>query len=233
MSRILLVEDSVDSQLLVASVLGGSHDLVCASSFAEAQSFISRSHFDLILLDISLPDGDGYQLCTFLQSDSATKDVPIIFLTAHNEVANKIMGLSLGADDYIVKPFEPLQLKKRIDLKLRSLMNGKQSAEVIRRGNLQIDVLSRQVHLSQNNNLKTLEMTPIEFKLLLSFVRHTDLAMTPNRILSSVWGDDLPVSERSIDTYVNNLRKKLSPDADYIQPVYGKGYVFSVKPYSI
>ncbi|OFZ12487.1 MAG: hypothetical protein A2Z20_04820 [Bdellovibrionales bacterium RBG_16_40_8] len=233
MNRILLVEDCVDSQLLVASALDRSYDLVCASTLKEAESLISRNPFDLILLDITLPDGDGYQLCTLLQNDSATKDIPIIFLTAHDDVTNKIMGFSLGADDYIVKPFDPVQLRVRIDSKIRSLLNKKHSDEIIKCGNLQIDVLSQRVHLSQNNKKKILELTPIEFKLLLSFAQHADQVMTRNSLLSSVWGDDLHVSDRSIDIHVSKLRKKLSPDADYIQSVYdGTGYVFSVNPRS-
>lgn len=234
MHRILLVEDSIESQRLVALALDRSYDLVCASTLEEAESFISRSPFDLVLLDITLPDGDGYQLCSFLQNDSVTKDIPIVFLTAHSDVTNKIMGFSLGADDYIVKPFDPLQLRGRIDSKIRSLKNKKHSGEIIERGNLQIDVCSRRVYISENNKKKILELTPIEYKLLLSFVRHAEQVMTRNSLLSSVWGDDLHVSDRSIDTHVSKLRKKLSPDADYIQSVYdGTGYVFSVKPRSI
>ncbi len=233
MNRILLVEDSIESQILVASALDRSYDLVCASTLEEAESFISRSPFDLVLLDITLPDGDGYQLCTRLQNDNATKDIPIVFLTAHNDVTNKIMGFSLGADDYIVKPFSPVKLRDRIDSKIRSLMNKKHSGEIIKCGNLQIDVLSRRVHLSQNDKNKILELTPIEYKLLLSLVQHADQVMTRNSLLLSVWGDKLHVSDRSIDNHVRKLRKMLSPDVDYIQSVYdGTGYVFSVNPRS-
>lgn len=234
MNRILLVEDSIESQILVASALDRSYDLICASTLQEAESFINSSPFDLVLLDITLPDGDGYQLCSRLQNNSATKDIPIVFLTAHNDVTNKVMGFSLGADDYIVKPFSPIKLKDRIDSKFRSLVNKKKSAdEFIKRGNLQIDVLSRRVHLFETNEEKLLELTPIEYKLLLSFVQHTDQVMTRNSLLLSVWGDDLHVSDKTIDTHVNKLQKKLSPYSDYIQSVYGgTGYVFSAHPHS-
>lgn len=234
MNRILLVEDSIESQILVASALDRFYDLVFASTLEEAESILSRGPFDLVLLDITLPDGDGFQLCTRLQNDSATKDIPIMFLTSHNNVTNKIMGFSLGADDYIVKPFSPVKLRNRIDSKIRSLMNKKHSSEVIKRGNLQINVLSRQVHLSQNDKNKIIELTPIEYKLLLSLVQHADQVMTRNSLLISVWGDNLHISDKIIDNHVNKLRKKLTPDADYIQSVYdGAGYVFSVTPHTI
>jgi len=233
MNRILLVDGNGDSQPLVASALDRSYNLICASTFQEAVSVIGRDHFDLVLLDIALPGGDGYQLCTLLQNDKATKNVPVIFLTAHNDVGDKAMGFSLGADDYIVKPFDPTQLRARIDSKIRSLMGKKQSNEVIKHGNLQIDILSKRVHLSQNDKQMVLDLTPIEYKLLLSFARHADQVMTRNSLLSSMWGDDLQVSDRSIDTHIKKLRKRLSPDADYIQPVYdGMGYVFSANPHS-
>lgn len=233
MNRILLVDGNGESQPLVATALDRSYDLICASSFQEAVSFIGRDHFDLVLLDIALPDGDGYQLCTLLQNDKATKNVPVIFLTAHDDVADKAMGFSLGADDYIVKPLDPAQLRSRIDSKIRSLINKSHSSEVIKHGNLQIDILAKRVHLSQNAKQMILDLTPIEYKLLLSFARHADQVMTRNSLLSSIWGDDLHVSDRSIDTHIKKLRKRLSPDADYIQPVYdGLGYVFSVNPRS-
>jgi two-component system phosphate regulon response regulator PhoB len=233
MNRILLVEDSAEIQILVAAAFKRKYDLVSATTLKEAESLMSLTPFDLVLLDITLPDGDGYQFCTLLQNDRATKDIPIIFLTARDDVSDKILGFSLGADDYIVKPFDPAQLRARIDSKIRSLMNKRQSGEIITHGNLQIDVLSRQVRISQNDETKTLELTPIEYKLLLSFVRHADQVMTRNTLLSSIWGDELHISDRSIDAHVSKLRRKLSPHADYIQPVYGSGYVFSVNPPSI
>lgn len=234
MNRILLVDGNNDSQPLVASALDRSYDLVCASTLEEAVSFIARSPFDLVLLDITLPDGDGYQLCTILQTNDATKDVPVIFLTTHDDVANKIMGFSLGADDYIVKPFDPAHLRGRVDSKIQSLSNKKHSNEVIKHGNLQIDVLAKRVQLLQNNKQMTLELTPIEYKLLLSFSRHADKVMTRNSLLSSIWGDDVHISDRTIDAHVNKLRKRLSPAADYIQSVYdGTGYVFSANPRSV
>src|SRR5689334_13859283 len=132
MNRVLLVEDSAESQRLVAIALDRSYDLVYASTFEEAKELIQRTHFDLAILDITLPDGDGYQLCSLLQNNDATKEIPIIFLTAHNDVTNKLMGFSLGAEDYIVKPIDPAQLRARIELKVRSLKNRSSSSDTVK-----------------------------------------------------------------------------------------------------
>lgn len=228
MQRILLVEDSPETQILVTLSLNRFYDLVYATSFAEAKSLIGQGLYDLILLDVTLPDGDGYQLCNLLQNTSETHNVPVIFLTARDNLTNKLMGFFLGADDYIVKPFNPVELRARVDAKIRSVSHKRVPDEIIERGSIQIDVFSQRAYLTKNNKKMNLELTPIEYKLLLTFANHTDQVMTRDRLLTAIWGDDVYVSDRSIDTHVSKLRKKLAPDADYIQFVYGMGYVFSV-----
>jgi DNA-binding response OmpR family regulator len=232
MFRILLVEDSPESQKLVTSCLGQAYDLVCASTCAEATSLVRNGQFDLILLDVMLPDGDGYQLCSLIQNNEGTRDIPIIFLTAKDSLPNKVMGFSLGADDYIVKPFDPLELRARVEAKLRRISRKKEASEIIQKGDIQVNIPFQRAYLLENGQKRDLGLTPIEFRLLLYFVQRLDQVLTREQLLLAVWGDDIHVSDRSIDTHVSKLRKKLSPKSDYIQSIYGTGYVFSISTQS-
>jgi DNA-binding response OmpR family regulator len=228
MFRILLVEDSPEAQKLVTSCLGQAYDLVSASTCAEATSLIRNGQYDLILLDVMLPDGDGYQLCSLIQNNESTRDIPIIFLTAKDSLPNKVMGFSLGADDYIVKPFDPLELRARVEAKLRRISRKKEASEIIQKGDIQVNIPFQRAYLLENGQKRDLGLTPIEFRLLLYFVQRLDQVLTREQLLLAVWGDDIHVSDRSIDTHVSKLRKKLSPKSDYIQSIYGTGYVFSI-----
>ncbi|HEX4923945.1 MAG TPA: response regulator transcription factor [Bdellovibrionales bacterium] len=232
MFRILLVEDSPEAQKLVTSCLGQAYDLVAASTCAEATSLIRNGQYDLILLDVMLPDGDGYQLCSLIQNNESTRDIPIIFLTAKDSLPNKVMGFSLGADDYIVKPFDPLELRARVEAKLRRISRKKEASEIIQKGDIQVNIPFQRAYLLENGQKRDLGLTPIEFRLLLYFVQRLDQVLTREQLLLAVWGDDIHVSDRSIDTHVSKLRKKLSPKSDYIQSIYGTGYVFSINTQS-
>jgi len=228
MFRILLIEDSPEAQKLVTSCLGQAYDLVTASTCAEATSLIRSGQYDLILLDVMLPDGDGYQLCSLIQNNESTRDIPIIFLTAKDSLPNKVMGFSLGADDYVVKPFDPLELRARVEAKLRRMTRKKEASEIVQKGDIQVNIPFQRAYLLQNGQKKDLGLTPIEFRLLLYFVQRLDQVLTREQLLLAVWGDDIHVSDRSIDTHVSKLRKKLAPRSDYIQSIYGTGYVFSI-----
>ncbi|MEQ1877078.1 MAG: response regulator transcription factor [Bdellovibrionia bacterium] len=232
MYRILLVEDSIEAQKLVTTCLGQAFDLVCASSCSEATSLIRNGQYDLILLDVMLPDGDGYQLCSLIQNNEGTRDIPIIFLTAKDSLPNKVMGFSLGADDYVVKPFDPLELRARVEAKLRRISRKKEASEIIQKGDIQVNIPFQRAYLLENGQKRDLGLTPIEFRLLLYFVQRLDQVLTREQLLLAVWGDDIHVSDRSIDTHVSKLRKKLSPKSDYIQSIYGTGYVFSISTQS-
>ncbi|MES2964993.1 MAG: response regulator transcription factor, partial [Bdellovibrionota bacterium] len=137
MSTILLVEDSVDSFNLVKRAMG-TIALDWAKNLAEANAFIQRKTYDLIILDVMLPDGDGYRLCSILQTDDRLKNVPVMFLTGKNSVSDKVLGFSVGADDFLTKPFDPIELKARVDSKLRRRQREKVEADVIRVGDLEI-----------------------------------------------------------------------------------------------
>jgi DNA-binding response OmpR family regulator len=140
MSRILLVDDALDDQRIISSALGKTHELRVASSVADARRWVAQEAFDLILLDVQLPDGDGFMLCAELQNEEATRKVPVIFLTVRSDTPDKIMGFSLGAEDYVSKPFDPRELRARVDARIKKVDERKARDLTLQRGDLKISV---------------------------------------------------------------------------------------------
>ena len=173
---------------------------------------------DLALLDIMLPKKNGYEIAqSFIK-----QNVPIIFLTAKDSVTDKVKGLKLGADDYIVKPFESMELLARIEVVLRR--TGKFS-DIFEYRNIKVDFAKREVF---KNNEK-IEMTAQEFELLKVLIQNKNLALSREKLLESAWGYDYYGDQRIVDTYVKKLRKKLLEASSYIQTVVKIGYMFDSK----
>ena len=227
MHKILLVEDNVDAYNLVKRALGSSQ-LEWAKSLAEATRLLQTKQYDLILLDIMLPDGDGYRLCSVLQTNDQLNNCPVIFLTAKNSTLDKVMGFSVGADDFISKPFDPLELKARVDAKLRKRERDMIESDMIRVGDIEINRNTQRVSINQNGTSENIDLTPIEFKLLVMLSKEPNTVHTRDQILNHVWGESIHVYGRSVDTHISKLRKKLGPKADYIESVHGSGYRFAV-----
>ncbi len=227
MHKILLVEDSVDAYNLVKRALGTAQ-LEWAKSLAEATRLLQTKQYDLILLDIMLPDGDGYRLCSVLQTNDQLNNCPVIFLTAKNSTLDKVMGFSVGADDFISKPFDPLELKARVDAKLRKRERDMIESDMIRVGDIEINRNTQRVSINQNGTSENIDLTPIEFKLLVMLSKEPNTVHTRDQILNHVWGESIHVYGRSVDTHISKLRKKLGPKADYIESVHGSGYRFAV-----
>lgn len=222
MARILIVEDDPDI------ALGLEQDLRLEGYTVEVagdgQRAIDRANadaFDLILLDVMLPGKDGFQVCRELRR--AKLQTPIILVTARSHEAEKILGLELGADDYITKPFSPMELRARIKAALRR--GGADSSEVFRFGEFEVDFERFQLRRSG----KAVELTPIEFKLLAAFVRNRQILLSRQQLLDKVWGHDVYVTDRVVDTHIGNLRKKIELDPDQparLVSVRGFGYRF-------
>lgn len=193
-------------------------------NLSEARKALDKTHFDLILLDISLPDGDGLTFYADLQISEKTRDIPVIFITSHQEVNKEIMGFSLGADDYIIKPIEPARFKARIESRLKQIEQKKHKELVINKGNLRLSVTLQKVSIVHEGMEKLIDLTPVEFKLLFHFLRHEDFILTREQLLTAVWGNASEVLDRTIDMHISNLRKKIT-DSDFkIKAVHGTGY---------
>ena len=213
MIRILAVDDEKPiAELLRMSLGRAGYQCFCAYDGMEAANLIEKETFDLILLDIMLPGIDGFELMDYIRSTGT----PVIFLTAKNAVADRVKGLRMGAEDYIVKPFGVLELLARVDGVLRR--HGKLQT-VLQVGGLEINTVSMQV----NRDGKEILLTRKEYELLLLFARNVGIVLPKNTIYEQVWGGEYPESTRTVELHIQRMKKKVGWD-DRIKPVFGMGY---------
>lgn len=224
---ILVVEDHADIQLGIKIILS-NYEVVVASNLDEAQKKVDHQMFDLILLDVNLPDGNGFKFCTKLQQNEKTKDTPVIFVTAESQVEDKVMGLTLGADDYITKPFDANELRARVEARLRKKIKNLITENIFIKGKLKFDILKQSVVLLAEKESK-LDLTALEFKILLYFARHEGEVISRDQLIDTFWGKNVNVLDRTVDSHVSNLRKKIVESGYTIQSVYGAGYSFQIQ----
>lgn len=216
-SSILIVEDSLEYKKVILKTLGASPQHVYASDVTEAKSALEEGKFHCILLDLSLPDGSGFEILQLTQA----QDIPVIILTSSSEIANKVLGLSLGAQDYIIKPFDPIELKARVWSKINLFKKNSGQAHVQEIGNLQVNLLKRSVQI---DSFKFIDLTRKEFDCLSFFIKNVDIVLDRDTLLDRIWGNDNFVLERSVDSTLSSLRKKLRGWDHKIRAVYGVGY---------
>ena len=227
--KILIIEDEPDIRRNLEYNLG--REGFNASSVATldgAYEKINSKKFDLILLDLMLPDGSGLDLCKKIKSNSETEATPVVILTAKDDEVDKVVGFELGADDYVTKPFSVRELILRIKAILkRSDTKTKEVVEVERQfGDLKIDVDSHEVHVDS----KLIELTALEFRLLKELVDKRGRVQSRDQLLSEVWGYNAEVTTRTVDTHIKRLREKIGSMGKYVQTIRGVGYKFSRTP---
>lgn len=213
MIRILAVDDEKPIvELLKLSLNRSGYQCAGAYDGIQAADLIEKETFDLILLDIMLPGIDGFELMEYIRSTG----IPVIFLTAKNAVADRVKGLRMGAEDYMVKPFDILELQARVDGVLRR--HGKLQTN-IRIGELDINTLSMQVF----HNGTELTLTRKEYELLLLFAQNVGVVLSKTTIYERVWGGEYPDNTRTVELHIQRMKKKVGWE-DRIKPVYGMGY---------
>jgi DNA-binding response OmpR family regulator len=220
--RLLMVDDDVDLNALLSEYLQRfGHQLLTATTAADGWRALRAERPDLVILDIMLPDKDGLTLCREIRAEH---DLPIVMLTARGEVADRILGLELGADDYLAKPFEPRELVARIESVLRRAAGRSKNRELSCRG-LTLGVETRRVTLDGAD----LELTTMEFELLRVLMESHGRVLSRNRLIEKLRGFDAEVYDRSIDMMVSRLRQKLGDDSKaprFIKTVWRTGYQF-------
>ena len=199
MNHILIVEDEKPiSNLIRISLKRAGHSCDCAYDGAEALNFLEKQYYDLILLDIMLPQIDGFSLMEYIRP----MDIPVIFITAMNDVSDRVKGLRMGAEDYIVKPFEVLELLARIEVVLRRYNKTNHRIEI---GGIMIDTVAMTVL----KNGTEVNLTKKEYDLLLLFARNPNVALYRETIYERVWNEDFPYGSKTVDLHIQRLRKKV------------------------
>jgi DNA-binding response OmpR family regulator len=216
---ILVVEDETSIASFIAAYLRNAGYAVRAAASAKAALVELASELpSLIVLDLNLPDGDGVELCRRIRKSS---DVPILMLTARDEDVDKIIGLEVGADDYMTKPFNPRELVARVKSVLRraSPERRRNETEELRHGDLQINSGKREVYVGEEE----IRLAPKEFDLLWELLDHRGIVLTRDQLLERVWGYTFAGDTRTVDVHVRQIRRKLG-DASPIVTVWGVGY---------
>lgn len=223
MTHILIVDDEEEMRDLISMYLQNSgYQTSEAEGYQEMERRLSGKQPDLILLDIMLPGMDGFEICEKLRKVS---DIPIIFLSAKGEEWDKVKGLRIGADDYIVKPFSPGELVARIDAVLRRASNGENRDKVMEHGNFWMDEEQRKLIVEE----KEVHLTFKEFELLRVMMKQPGKVFTREELLDKVWDMAYQGGLRTVDTHIKTLRMKAGETAgSYIQTVWGCGYKFEV-----
>jgi two-component system, OmpR family, alkaline phosphatase synthesis response regulator PhoP len=222
--RILLIEDEPGLVMTLTDRLTSEGYLV--ESAADAQGGVKRSleeTFDLILLDVMLPGGNGFDVCRDLRQRGVR--TPIIMLTARGQMVDKVLGLKIGADDYLTKPFEMMELLARVEVQLRR-PSATISPDSFQFGDVRVDFRRVEAYRGE----EVIELSAKEFKLLRYLIEHRGAALSRNELLDQVWGYDTSVSTRTVDVHVAWLRQKIEPNQrhpQYILTIHGLGYKFA------
>lgn len=221
---ILVVEDEEDILDLISyNLKQAGFSVIAVESGEEALEVASEENFSLVLLDLMLPGIDGLEVCRLLRAKPETKNIPVLMLTARTEEVDRIVGLELGADDYLTKPFSPRELVLRVRAILRraevveSVSDG-----TIRVGSLTIDPIEHRVQLLGEE----IELTATEFRLLLTLAQRRGRVQSREELLNVVWGYEHSGYRRTVDTHLRRLRAKMGEAADYLETVRGVGYRF-------
>jgi len=224
--RILLVDDEHSVQKLLASALRkDGYEVVCAPDGRAALDSVAGETFDLLVLDLMLPKVDGFEVCRQVR---ATSSVPIIMLTARVEEIDKVLGLELGADDYITKPFSMREFRSRVKAVLRRSQLARTeepTEEELEDGELRIDFDKRRVTVDD----EPVSLTYVEFEILAALARHPGRVYSRSTLLERVWGDSAYRDPRTVDVHIRHLREKLERDPkepELVQTVRGVGYRF-------
>jgi DNA-binding response OmpR family regulator len=225
--KILVVDDApevVDSVRLGFAIQWREVDLLSAGTGKEALDLVEQESPDLVLLDVGLPDMDGFKV---LEEIRLFSDVPVVMLTARDDTIDKVRGLELGADDYVTKPFNHLELLARVKAVLRRLdmPAPKSRAPSFKSGDMEMDFASQEVRVSG----ETIKLTPTEYKLLYHLVRNAGHTLTQGTLLAKVWGREYRDEVDYLRVYVRRLRDKLGDDPEkprYIRTERGLGYRF-------
>ncbi|MCU0668687.1 MAG: response regulator [Myxococcota bacterium] len=223
-ARILAVDDEPDLlELVRLSLSEAGFAVETAASGREALEKLQRTAPDLVVLDLMLPDMSGTEVCRWLRGRPELADLLVLMLTAKSEEVDRVVGFELGADDYVTKPFSPRELVLRVRALLRRRAGAPAEGHVLERELVRIDLDRHRCHVDGEEVI----LTAKEFQLLATLMRKPGRVLTRERLLDEIWGSDVTVTLRTIDTHLKRLREKLGKGGDLIETVRGVGYRFA------
>lgn len=219
--RILIVDDEPDLlELVRVNLSRAGYEVTTAATGTAALEELRAEKPDLVILDLMLPDHSGTEICREIRADAELSDLPVIMLTALTEEVDRVVGFELGADDYVSKPFSPRELVLRVKAVLRRRAPNEVGGTVLRHGPLSLDLERRCCRVEGVE----IALTAKEFSLLESLIARPGRVFTREHLLESIWGSDVAVTLRTIDTHVKRLREKLGDAGEQIDTVRGVGY---------
>ena len=228
-AKLLLIDDDVRLTAMVGDYLrANGHEVDAAGSLAAGRERLKQGHYDALVLDLMLPDGDGLDLTRELRADARLKRLPLLMLTARGEPLDRVLGLELGADDYLAKPFEARELLARIKALLRRAQPTPPLEDILRFGRLEIDLGARQARIDG----KACDLTGHQFDLLVVLAQGAGRVLSRDQIMDSLKGHPMEAFDRSIDVHVSRIRACIEDDPKMpkrVLTVRGSGYVFARK----
>ena len=223
-ARVLVVDDEPDIlELVRLNLAQAGFQVSTAENGNDALAVIRRDVPDLVVLDLMLPDRSGTEVCREMRGDPKLRDVPVIMLTAKGEEVDRVVGFELGADDYVTKPFSPRELMLRVRAVLRRGRGDATTSQRLSHGPLTLDV---ERHRCEVDGAEV-TLTAKEFGLLQALMERPGRVLTREQLIDRVWGEDISVTLRTIDTHLKRLREKLGPASDLIDTIRGVGYRFA------
>ena len=224
--KVLVVDDEPDAVELIAfNLKGAGLDVITAADGAEALKKAQQHAPDLVILDLMLPEVDGLEVCKVLRRSPKTADTPILMLTSKSAEIDRVLGLELGADDYVTKPFSTRELVLRVKRLLRSPKSDEGTADHFEWKELSVDIPRHQVTVKG----KPIELTATEFKLLTLLIERRGRVQSRDQLLQDVWEYEASIDTRTVDTHMRRLREKLGGAAKYLDTVRGVGYRFAAE----
>ena len=222
--KVLVVDDEPDAiELIAFNLKGAGLDVMTAGDGSEALKKASQQTPDLIVLDLMIPEVDGLEVCKVLRRDPKTSGIPILMLTAKAGEIDRVLGLELGADDYVTKPFSPRELVLRVKRLLRGVQPSDTTPDRFEWKELLVDIPRHRVTVKG----KLIELTATEFKLLTILIQRRGRVQSRDQLLQDVWEYEATIDTRTVDTHMRRLREKLGSAARYLDTVRGVGYRFA------
>ncbi|WP_413582411.1 response regulator transcription factor [Bdellovibrio sp. HCB288] len=224
LKNVLLIEDSREMQAIVRHSISDVCLLKHVGTAAEGRNELDLGIYSLLLLDVSLPDADGFEFCASLRKEKRYLDLPVIFLTGKTDLAQKVQGFEAGGDDYITKPFEPEELRARVKGKLSRI---KELGSSFSLAGYRVDFSMQKIfEMNEEGVEHALPLTPLEFKIFSHLLKNSGKVFSRKNLLELFWADSLHISNHTVDTHISSLRKKMGERGGLIRSVFKQGYTF-------